>query len=234
MIKSITVDVISESNKITGLFRSMLSVGSREVLVIGNKKTSLFLTLYDITIKKIVLRHTENILSRQLMGPPFNIEIPISNIHVSIGVQNGERILNEEYIITKKQQAYAMLTFLYQKYAASDTQYTSASIDTDIFDIKVPYTIVSTDEEHITGSYDTEQQSETKHVQTTTALSPVCNNVRERTYIPGVSTYYKRHDIPSLISSEDMKTFLNKILGGHKYDRNYRKQGYTGQLSNCC
>ena len=228
MIKSITVEILSGKNKIMGLFRALLTIGNREILVIGNKKNSLFFTLFDIEIKRILVRHTDQLISRQILGQRF--EIPAENIDTAINLVKTERVLTEEYTITEKQQAYSLLVFLYTKYLETNGKSTCPSIDTDCYDIKTPYSVMDSDEEYMSKKF--EQPPILGCVPNTScrALSPLYNNNNNKSYIPAVSGFYKKAD-PALIASDDMKTFLNRVLEGHRYERGHRKQEYSGQLS---
>ena len=211
MLKSITVELISSDNIISGLFRSLLSVAERDILVIGNKKASLFFTFSDIEIKKVMIRHTDLFMSKDILAARVCNMLP-NDINVLINMVNKEKIITETYNITNKQQSFSLLTHLYKNNSKIIKGSTVLSLDTDNYDIETAYTVLSSDEKCVIEDYRVKEYNK-------------CET------LPGLQRQRKNFD-PALTSSNSIKTFLNKILRGHKYEQDNWKQGYAGQLSN--
>jgi len=219
MLKSITIELLSENNRIIGLFRSLLTVGSvtngfnNDVLVVGNKKSSLFFSFKDITIKEVNIRHSDRMLQkRKLERTSGTTKVPRSDILVSISNGNGdEKIVNEKYIISSKKQAYSFLSFLYAKHSTQATNAKNLEINSDNYDIDIPYSIISRSEIEMDYRSKQDYKLETRTI-------PYTENIKK--------------DInPSLINSENIMSFLDKIVRGYKYERDNWEQGYSCKLA---
>lgn len=204
MLKNTRIKLNLDEQIIEGTFRGIIAASNTDILLLGNKKSSLLLSLADVEIKSILLVHTDQI---------SNFGDGLSNKSVSTYFLDKERIVTEIYEPFTKQQAFSILTSIYTKYRGS-----KPTINTEEF-------------KSIYGGFQYKIEN--------TGIS----NSKHTTYVrnnePTTSCMYNQHitnqhkDLkPKLTKNEGITEYLNKVIGGHKYERNYWEQGYSGQLTN--
>ena len=205
-LKNITVELTANNQKIRGNFRALVCSSGLDVLILGNKKSSLLLNIDNIVIKSITIKHTGDTHA-------FST-IPKNETLSYINQLGQEKTVIETFEPKNKKQAYFLLTSLYIKYKNE-----TSIIESDPLTVKDPYIITDLDGSNKTIVYNSQELVKHSHIVT---------KPDSKTYI------YKRDTEPNLHSNSSMTEFLNEIAEGREYDRkqNYWKQGYSGQLIN--
>lgn len=186
-----------KNQTIEGTFRGLIQASAVDILLLGNKRSSLLLLFSEANIESISIKHTDALSSFGYSG---------SQKSISSHTINKQETLTEVYEPYNKQEAYSILMNIYSKYKG-----TQATINTENFN-------------NITA----ELQYSIKEENNNTVL---LENYNANNYV-STNQYTKKHNInlePKIIK-EGMDDFMNKVLGGHKYKRNYWKSGYSGQL----
>lgn len=206
-LKSIVVHLTIDDQEISGSFRAIVSSTGTDVLILGDKNSSIFFKLIDVKINRIVIRH---------VGQVFNFGLPNEDKTVSVVLTEGEKLLLEIYRPKTLQQAQSILTALYLEYKNPQSL-----IDTESFPVKTPYTIAT-----LGKSASKSKSPVTLPISSVPAWR--CG-AYER---PNSASVFKRDTEPKLHKSNNITTFLNKILEGcaDGQKHNNRKQGYSGQL----
>lgn len=204
-LQNVTIKLKLENQSIEGTFRGLLQASVTDILLLGNKKSSLLLLLDETDIQSITIKHTDSLSS-------FGHNA--SKKSMSTILLNKQQVLTEIYEPLNKQEAYSILTGIYAKYRGSKT-----TINTENFD-------------NIASGYQYSiKEEEGNHILPFT-VDKTSNNVN----INHISAnhYIKQARVSSepKIIKEGTTGFMNKILGGHKYERNYWESGYFGQLTN--
>jgi hypothetical protein len=204
-LQNVTIKLKLENQLIEGTFRGLIQASAADILLLGNKKSSLLLLFTEADIQSITIKHTDQLSS---FGRSE------SNKSMSAVLLNKERILTEIYEPLNKQEAYSILTAIYAKYRGSKT-----TLNTEDFD-------------NIANGYQYSIQEEEGDHVLPFEIDRASNNVNAN-YI-NANQYIKQNRVsstPKLIK-DGTSDFMTKILGGHKYERNYRETGYSGQLTN--
>lgn len=205
-LQNVTIKLKLENQFIEGTFRGLIQSSTVDILLLGNKKSSLLLLFSEADIEEITIKHTDCLSS---------FGHSTSKKSVSTILLNRKRVITEVYEPLTVQEAYSILTGIYAKYRGS-----KVTLDTENFD-------------NIASGYQYSiQEEEGNHIlpfevgKINNQLSPKYVNANQ--YIKQNRTIISE---PKLIK-EGTADFMNKILGGHKYERNYRESGYSGQLTN--
>jgi hypothetical protein len=203
---NVKVKLELENQLIEGTFRGLVQASSADILLLGNKKSSLLLLFSDAKILSITIKHTDGLTS---FGHSE------SNKSITTMLLNKKRILTERYEPVTKQEAYSILTKICSKYKGS-----KATIDTEKFgaiaggfqysieengNIVIPFKLDKDTNEHYAGADYVDANSYIRRNQTTSE--------------------------PKIIK-DGMSDFLSKVLEGHSYERDYWEIGYSGQLIN--
>ena len=204
-LQNVTIKLKLENQLIEGTFRGLIQASTVDILLLGNKKSSLLLLFTEADIQSITIKHTDQLSS---------FGHSASNKCISTMVLNKERILTEVYEPLNKQEAYSILTAIYAKYRGS-----KVTINTENFD-------------NIAAGYQYNIEEEEGNHILPFEIDRTSNNINAN-YIDA-NQYIKQNRVsltPKLIK-EGTAEFMNKILGGHKYERDYWESGYSGQLTN--
>jgi hypothetical protein len=190
-LQNVTIKLKLENQFIEGTFRGLIQASAADILLLGNKKSSLLLLFTETDIQSITIKHTDCLSS-------FGHSASKKSIYTI--VLNRQKILTEVYEPLNKQEAYSILTGIYAKYRGS-----KITLNTENFDniySGYQYSIVEEEGDHV---------------------------------IPfEIDRYIKQNRAPlkPKVIKDGTSNFMTKILGGHKYERNYREIGYSGQLTN--
>lgn len=202
-LQNVTIKLELENQLIEGTFRGLIQASASDILLLGNKKSSLLLLFAEADIKSITIKHTDQLSS---------FGHSASNKSISTMLLNKKRILTEIYEPLNKQEAYSILTAIYAKYRG-----TKITINTENFDnvaAGYQYNIVEEEGNHVLP-FEVDR----------THNNINANHIDANNYI----SHHRVNTEPKLIK-EGTSDFMTKILGGHKYERNYRESGYSGQL----
>jgi hypothetical protein len=200
---NVKVKLELENQLIEGTFRGLIQASTTDILLLGNKKSSLLLLFSDVKVLEITIKHTDSLTSFGHSN---------SNKSVSTMLLNKKRILTELYEPLSKQEAYTILLGIYSKYRGS-----KITIDTEKFD-------------NIAGGfqYGIEENGD--------IVLPFEDDDVSIHYAGAnqldAGQYIKRNqvDLKPKITKDGISNFLNKVLEGHNYERNYWERGYSGQL----
>lgn len=204
-LHNVKIKLELENQIIEGTFRGILQASSTDVLLLGNKKSSLLLLFSDTKILSITINHTDSLTS-------FGHKESYKSI--STILLNKEKILTETYEPLNKQEAYSILTGIYSKYKGSKT-----TINTEDFDniaAELQYNIK--EDSNMVIPFEIDKDTDT-----------YC----ARTNYVSANQYIRQNQAVSepKITKDGMSDFMSKILEGHSYKRNYREAGYSGQLT---
>ena len=207
-LKSIVVQLTTDNQEVRGSFRAQVTAAGTDVLILGDKKSSMFFKFDNIEIKSVTIRH---------VGKEYDFKTKKIKSWIKCG---EEQILIETYTPENKQQAYFLLTALYIQHKNE-----KSIIETELFAVKDHYTITNLDCPKETTSY-----------PMSSPLNPTLNSDNRTGHVStrtsGKTYVYKRDLEPNLHISSVMIDFLNEIIEGRDYERkqNYWEQGYIGQL----
>ena len=208
VLKSIIVQLTTDNQEIRSSFRALVSSAGIDVLILGNKKSSMLFKLAKITIESITIKH---------IGNPYEFDITSKNKTMYYTMVAGEKILIETFKPENKKQAYFILTALYIQYKNK-----KSIIDTESFCVTEHCVI-----KDLVHPKETSKCEVYEH--------PACIKSNYASTKPVNRTCFFKKDVePTLHSSTSMAEFLNEISEGREYERkqNYWKQGYSGQLIN--
>ena len=200
-LHNVTIKLKIENQTIEGTFRGLIQASAVDILLLGNKKSSLLLLLTETDIQSITIRHTDG-----LSGFGHSE----SNKSISTMLFNKEKITKEVYYPSNRQEAYSILMAIYAKYRGS-----KITLDTENFDnisAGYQYSIIEKDGNNVipfSSIVSTNQVSTNQHIEQNKEI---------------------RSQKPKIIK-EGTSDFMAKILEGHRYERNYWELGYSGQLA---
>ena len=184
-LKNVRIELTLDNQYIEGTFRGMVAASNVDILLLGNKKSSLLLSFNDVSVKKIIFVHTDQAAS---FGNGYKA--------IATHFLNKEKIITEIYEPQSRQQAFSILISIYSKYKGS-----KPTIDTEGFDNVVgelQYSIKSGDISYSTNNYEPithieaeqpkEQYIESKPKITKIGISEFMNKVlkgykHKRTYL---------------------------------------------------
>jgi hypothetical protein len=210
-LQNVTIKLKLENQFIEGTFRGLIQSSTVDILLLGNKKSSLLLLFTETDIQSIIIKHTDGLSS---------FGHSTSKKSISTILLNKQKILTEVYEPLNKQEAYSILTGIYAKYRGS-----KVTINTENFDnvsTGYQYSIIEEEGNHVipfeidrTGS---------------NIIDRTNNNVNANYINANQYINKNRANLKPRVITEGTLDFMTKILGGHKYERNYWESGYSGQL----
>lgn len=205
-LHNIKIKLELENQIIEGTFRGLIQASTADILLLGNKKSSLLLLFSDTKILSITIKHTDSL---------SNFGHSESNKSIATVFLNKERILTEIYRPLNKQEAYSILTGIYSKYKGS-----KITIDTEGFDnIAAGFQYSIEESGDIVIPFKVDKDVDTQYTK--------ADYVNANQYIKR-----NRVNLEPKITKDGMADFMSKVLGGHSYERNYWETGYSGQLIN--
>ena len=188
---------------IEGTLRGLISASNTDILLLGNKKSSILLSFADADIKTISIEHTGEVTS-------FGGNTSNKSIVTVLEKKTNTKIKTEIYTPRSRQEAYTIITSICTKYTGS-----KPTINTENFsNIKdgLQYRIENND-----------------NTPTITKEVPVYTEAGNGLYTNKHHNY--RNSKPKKIIDEGIVEFMNKVLEGHTYKRNHQEQGYFEQLA---